>query len=44
MFFFISAQNIDYGSRQNRLDEAVLTNTHNLCFKQKYEKYQSFFI
>ena len=22
--------------------EAVLTSTHNLCFKQKYEKYQSF--
>ena len=21
-----------------------LTSTHNLCFKQKYEKYQSFFI
>ena len=24
--------------------EAVLTNTHNLCFEQKYEKYQIFFI
>ena len=23
-----------------RLDEAVLTSTHNLCFEQKYEKYQ----
>ena len=23
--------------------EAVLTSTHNLCFEQKYEKYQSFF-
>ena len=22
--------------------EAVLTSTHNLCFEQKYEKYQSF--
>ena len=22
--------------------EAVLTSTHNLCFQQKYEKYQSF--
>ena len=30
------------GSRKNRLGEAVLTSTHNLCFKQKYEKYQSF--
>ena len=28
--FHISAQNIDYG-----LNEAVLTNTHNLCFEQK---------
>ena len=28
------------GSRKNRLAEAVLTNTHNLCFEQKYEKYQ----
>ena len=26
----------------NRLAEAVLTSTHNLCFEQKYEKYQSF--
>ena len=26
------------------LTEAVLTSTHNLCFEQKYEKYQSFFI
>ena len=24
------------------LAEAVLTSTHNLCFEQKYEKYQSF--
>ena len=23
-------------------DEAVLTSTHNLCFEQKYEKYQNF--
>ena len=22
--------------------EAVLTSTHNLCFEQKYEKYQDF--
>ena len=33
IIFLISAQNI----------EAVLTSTHNLCFEQKYEKYQSFF-
>ena len=30
------------GTRQNRLAEAVLTSTHNLCFEQKCEKYQSF--
>ena len=24
--------------------EAVLTNTHNLCFEQKYEKYQNFYL
>ena len=28
--------------RQNRLSEAVLTSTHNLCFEQKYEKHQNF--
>ena len=33
--FHISAQNIDCGTRQNRLGEAVLTSTHNLCFEQK---------
>ena len=30
------------GIRWNRLAEAVLTNTHNLCFEQKLEKYQNF--
>ena len=31
------------GIRWNRLAEAVLTSTHNLCFEQKYEKkYQRF--
>ena len=33
------------GTRQNRLAEAVQTSTHNLhnlCFEQKYEKYQRF--
>ena len=30
------------GTRKNRLPEAVLTGTHNLCFQQKYEKYQNF--
>ena len=26
----------------NSLIEAVLSSTHNLCFEQKYEKYQNF--
>ena len=30
------------GTRENRLVEAVLTSTYNLCFEQKYEKYQNF--
>ena len=30
------------GTRLNRLIKAVLTGTNNLCFEQKYEKYQSF--
>ena len=30
------------GTRLNRLGEAVLTSTCNLCFEQKYEKYQYF--
>ena len=30
------------GTRLNRLAMAVLKSTHNLCFEQKYEKYQSF--
>ena len=41
--FLISAQNIDCGySLEPPRGEAVLTSTHNLCFEQKYEKYQSF--
>ena len=27
---------------QNRLAEAVLTSTHNLCIEQEYETYQNF--
>ena len=30
------------GTRKNRLVEAVLRSTHNLCFEQKYEKYPNF--
>ena len=32
------------GTRYNHLAEAVLTSTQNLCFEQKYEKRQSFFL
>ena len=32
------------GTRSNRLAEAVLTRNHNLCFEQKYKKYQIFFL
>ena len=30
------------GTRKNRLAKAVQTSILNLCFDQKYEKYQSF--
>ena len=30
------------GTRYNHISEAVLTYTHNLCFEQKYEKYQNY--
>ena len=30
------------GTRWNRLAEAVLTSTHNLCFEQEYEPYLIF--
>ena len=30
------------GTRLNRLAEAVLTSTNNLCLEQKYEKYLCF--
>ena len=32
------------GTRSNRIGEAVLTSTHNLCFEQKYEKYQNLYL
>ena len=32
------------GTRKNRLSEAVLTSTHNLCFDQMYEKYPNFYL
>ena len=39
IIFFIFGQ-----KHRFRLTEAVLTSTHNLCFDQKYEKYQCFCI
>ena len=36
IIFFISAK-----KHRLCLVEAVLTSTHNLCFEQKYEKYQN---
>ena len=44
IFFLFLLKNTDYGTRKNRLAEAVLTSTHILCFEQKYEEYQTFFI
>ena len=38
-FFVISAQKLRLWVR---VREAVLTSTHDLCFEQKYEKYQNF--
>ena len=43
IIFLFLLKTIDCGSRSNRLGEAVLTSTHNLCFEHKYEKYQSFY-
>ena len=40
IIFLIAAQNKDCGYSL----EPPLTSTHNLCFEQKYEKYQIFFI
>ena len=31
------------GTRENRLAEAVLTSTHNLCLEKKYEKCRIFY-
>ena len=43
-FSYFAKKNIDYGYSLERLAEAVLTSTHNLCFEQKYEYivYQNF--
>ena len=36
--FLIFAKNIDCGYTFERLSEAVLTSTHNLCFRAKIRK------
>ena len=41
LFLFL-LKNIDCGTCENRLAEAVLMSTHNVSFEQKYEKYQNF--
>ena len=40
-FFLFLLRNIDFWYS---LEPPVLTSTHNLCFEQNYDKYQSFFI
>ena len=48
MFSLFMLKSIDCGYSleppQYRLIEAVLTSTHNLCFEQKYENYQNFYL
>ena len=41
-FSYVLHENINCSNPLKRLAETVLTSTHNLCFEQKYEKYQSF--
>ena len=40
-FFLFLLKNIDCGYS---FEPPRLTSTHNLCFEQKYKKYQSFFL
>ena len=42
IIFLVLLKNIDCGYSLDRLVEMVLTSTYNLCFEQKYEKYQIF--
>ena len=44
IMFLTSAQNIDSGYSLEPPCRGVLTSTHNLCFEEKYEKYQSFYL
>ena len=38
MFFIFLLKAKIVGTRENRLDEAVLTSTHNLCFLSRNKK------
>ena len=38
IFFIFLLKTYTVGTRWNRLTEAILTSTQNLCFGQKYEK------
>ena len=42
IIFLILLNNIDCGYSLEPPRRGVLTSTHNLCFEQKYEKYQIF--
>ena len=44
LFFLFLLKIIDYGYSFEPPRKAVLTSTHNLCFEQKYENYQNFYL
>ena len=44
IIFLFLHKDIDCGYSLEPPREAVLTSTHNLCFEQKYEKYQNFYL
>ena len=47
IIFLLLLKNIDCGyslEPPRCLGKAVLTSTHNLCFEQKYKKYQNFYL
>ena len=41
-FYYFAKKNMIMGTPKNPLTKVVVTSTHNLCFEQKYEKYQNF--
>ena len=44
IIFLFLLKNIDCGYSLEPPRQAVLTSTHNICFEQKYEKYQNFYL